>query len=82
MPIVARILLAVAGVVACLGAAPAGAHVLFARGSAVPPAVQDFAWRTIEARCAFQAHERAERSFWAYRSRVDRVGGATGVGKR
>jgi len=56
---------------------PAGAHLMFSRESPVPTAVQDFAWRAIEIHCDFQAHERAQRSFWAYRTHVDRMDGAT-----
>ena len=56
---------------------PAGAHLMFSRESPVPSAVRDFAWRAIAAHCAYQAYEREQRSFWAYRTRVDRVGGAT-----
>ena len=36
-----RIALAIAWAIAGLGATPAGAEILFARGSAVPRAVQD-----------------------------------------
>lgn len=58
-------------------AAPARADLMFARDSAVPPAVQDFAWRAIESRCDYQQHERTQRSFWVYRTRLDRAGGAS-----
>jgi|RhiMethySRZTD1v2_1073278.scaffolds.fasta_scaffold774356_2 hypothetical protein len=47
-------------------AAPAEARILFARGAAVPRAVQAFAWRVIETGCAYHLHERRQRSFWAY----------------
>jgi hypothetical protein len=49
-----------------VGAAPAEARILFARGAEVPRAVQAFAWRVIETRCAYHLHERRQRSFWAY----------------
>ena len=72
-----RIALAIAWAIAGLSAAPAGAEILFARGSAVPRAVQEFAWHAIETRCDYRAYERAQRSFWAYRTRAERVDGAT-----
>ena len=72
-----RTLLAITVALASLAAAPAGAGLLFAGGSAVPPSVQAFAWRVIQAHCDFQAHERAERSFWAYRARAERIDGGT-----
>jgi hypothetical protein len=72
-----RIVCAIAWAVAGLSATPAAAEILFARGSAVPPAVQEFAWHAIETRCDHQAFERAQRSFWAYRTRAERVDGAT-----
>ena len=40
--------------------------IMFARDSAVPRPVQEFAWRVIETRCNYHAHERQQRSFWAY----------------
>jgi hypothetical protein len=40
--------------------------ILFARGARVPEVVEQFAWRVIEERCAYQAYERRQRSFWAY----------------
>lgn len=40
--------------------------ILFARGAHVPEVVEQFAWRVIEERCAYQAYERRQRSFWAY----------------
>jgi hypothetical protein len=72
-----RIALALAWAMAALSAAPAGAEILFARDSAVPRAVREFAWHAVETRCAYQAYERAQRSFLAYRTRVERVDGAT-----
>src|SRR5262245_25177409 len=47
---------------------------LFARDSAVPPAVQEFAWRVIATRCNYQSYEREQRSFWAYRAQARSVG--------
>lgn len=55
------------------GPASNGSRVLFARNSAVPPAVQEFAWRVIETRCNYQAYEREQRSFWAYDARARNV---------
>jgi hypothetical protein len=40
--------------------------ILFTRGTDVPRPVQEFAWRVIETRCAYQLYERQQRSFWAY----------------
>jgi hypothetical protein len=45
-----------------------------ARHTAVPRRVQEFAWRVIETRCNYQAHEREQRSCWAYDARATRVG--------
>jgi hypothetical protein len=50
---------------------------LFARGTHVPPAVQEFAWRVIETHCNHGAHERSQRSFWAYDARARAVDGGT-----
>jgi hypothetical protein len=47
--------------------------ILFARGTGVPRAVQEFAWRVIETRCNYQAYEREHRSFWAYYAQAVRV---------
>jgi len=60
-----------------LSATPARADFMFARDSAVPSTVRDFAWRAIETRCDYQQHERTQRSFWVYRARLGRDGGAT-----
>ena len=46
---------------------------MFARDSAVPRPVQEFAWRVIETRCNYQSDERDRRSFWAYRVRTGRI---------
>lgn len=48
-------------------------RLLFARGTAVPRAVQQFAWRVIEERCDYQSFERRQRSFWAYDARAHAV---------
>lgn len=53
--------------------APVDAQIMFARDSAVPPSVQEFAWRVIETRCNYQSYERDQRSFWAYRVRTRRI---------
>lgn len=53
-----------------LAPGPLDSRILFARGSPVPPAVQQFAWRVIEARCNYQAYERDRRSFWAADARA------------
>ena len=47
-------------------AAALDSPILFGRGTPVPKAVQQFAWRVIEERCDYQSWERAQRSFWAY----------------
>ncbi len=62
---------------AVIAAAPIDFRILFARGSAVPQPVREFAWQVIETRCNYQAFEREQRSFWAYDARATRVG--TGV---
>jgi hypothetical protein len=49
-----------------LAAAPIESKILFARDTIVPRSVQQFAWRVIETRCNYHAHERQQRSFWAY----------------
>jgi len=54
--------------------APVDADVLFAHDPAVPRAVQDFARNVIETRCQYQSHERAQRLFWAFRTRVRHIG--------
>jgi hypothetical protein len=62
---------------ALCGPAAAGAPegILFSADAKVPPAVRAFAWRVIETRCDFQAHELAQRSFWAYDARTRDVDG-------
>jgi hypothetical protein len=54
-------------------AAPAEAEILFAADAGVPRPVQEFAWRVIETRCAYQRYELGQRSFWAYDARVRRI---------
>ena len=54
-------------------AAPTDARILFARDTGVPRPVQEFAWRVIETRCAYHAHEHQQRSFWAYDARARNV---------
>ena len=51
--------------------------ILFAGHPAVPPAVQDFAWRVIETRCRYESHERELRSFWAYDTRATKTDAGT-----
>jgi hypothetical protein len=56
-----------------LAASPANgvdSTLMFARGTPVPSAVQQFAWRVIEERCHYQSFERRQRSFWAYDSQA------------
>jgi hypothetical protein len=69
MPGLLLMLCALAG----FSAAPVEASLMFAGDSAVPPSVQEFAWRVIETRCNFQSHERTQRSFWAYDARARRT---------
>jgi hypothetical protein len=69
MPGLLLMLCALAG----FSVAPVDAWVMFAGDSAVPPSVQEFAWRVIETRCNFQSHERRQRSFWAYDARARRT---------
>jgi hypothetical protein len=45
---------------------PTDSRILFARDTDVPRPVQEFAWHVIETHCAYQSHERRQRSFWAY----------------
>jgi hypothetical protein len=49
--------------------------ILFSRGSPVPPPVQQFAWRVIEARCNYQSYERSQRVFWASDARATKGDG-------
>jgi hypothetical protein len=49
----------------------------FPGNTAVPRAVQEFAWRVIKTRCNYQSYERDQRSFWAYNVKTTRSG--TGV---
>src|SRR5262245_29528958 len=51
-----------------------GSQILFARGTAVPRPVQEFAWRVIETRCNYLAYEREQRSFFAYAEKVEKTG--------
>jgi hypothetical protein len=55
---------------------PVDGKILFPRGTAVPPAVQAFAWQVIETHCAYQGYERAQRSFWATRADATTVQGS------
>lgn len=58
---------------ASVSVAPVDAQIVFARDSAVPPSVQEFAWRVIETRCNYQSYERDQRSFWAYNVLARRI---------
>jgi hypothetical protein len=51
----------------------AESRILFPRGTEVAPPVQEFAWRVIETRCAYQSYERQQRSFWAYDAQARKV---------
>ena len=55
-------------------AAPIDSQIQFPGDSAVPRAVQEFAWRVIETRCNYQAYEYRERSFWAYDVKTRKAG--------
>jgi hypothetical protein len=52
---------------------PTDSRILFARNTDVPRPVQEFAWRVIETHCAYQSHERRQRSFWAYGAHTRKV---------
>ena len=54
-------------------AVPSDSRILFTRDTAVPPSVQEFAWRVIETRCNYQRYERDQRSFWAYDAQARKV---------
>jgi hypothetical protein len=60
-----------------LAAVATDSRIVFARDSAVPRGVQEFAWRVIETRCNYQGYERGQRTFWAYHTRVTKL--ETGV---
>jgi hypothetical protein len=47
--------------------------IMFARDSAVPRPVQEFAWRVIETRCNYQGYERRQRTFWAYHTQAQKL---------
>lgn len=47
--------------------------IMFARDSAVPRPVQEFAWRVIETRCDYQGYERGQRTFWAYHTQAQKL---------
>ena len=47
--------------------------IMFARDSAVPRPVQEFAWRVIETRCNYQGYERGQRTFWAYHTQAQKL---------
>ena len=53
-------------VAAGFAAVPTDSRIVFAGDTEVPRPVQEFAWRVIETRCAYQSYERQQRSFWAY----------------
>jgi hypothetical protein len=64
-------------VFAAVSASPTDSKILFPRGVTVPRPVQEFAWKVIETRCNYQAHEREQRSFWAYDAHVKNVDAGT-----
>jgi hypothetical protein len=72
----ALLLALVFSVVAGFTAPRADARILFAKGTDVPPRVQQFAWRVIEARCRSLSYGLDQRSFWAYDARGSRSDGA------
>jgi hypothetical protein len=47
--------------------------IMFARDSAGPRPVQEFAWRVIETRCNYQGYERGQRTFWAYHTQAQKL---------
>ena len=53
-----------------LAAATPDSRIMFARDSAVPRPVQEFAWRVVETRCNYQGYERGQRTFWAYHTQA------------
>ena len=74
----ARVLALVA--MLCVMPSPSSAltgGILFAGHPAVPPAVQDFAWRVIETHCGYESQERDLRSFWAYDTRAAKTDAGT-----
>ena len=75
--VLVRRMLALALVVCALAgfAAPVDSRILFARDTPVPRPVQAFAWRVIVTNCAYQQFEREQRSFWAFQTQANRVGG-------
>src|SRR5262245_29907767 len=56
-----------------LAAAVTDLPIMFARDSAVPRSVQEFAWRLIETRCNYQGYERGQRTFWAYHTQATKL---------
>jgi hypothetical protein len=56
-----------------LAAVTRDSRIMFARDSAVPGPVQQFAWRVIETRCNYQGYERGQRTFWAYHTQATRL---------
>jgi hypothetical protein len=73
----ALLLMIVMGVAASpsaeLAAVTPDSRIMFARDSAVPRPVQEFAWRIIETRCNYQGYERGQRTFWAYHTQATRL---------
>jgi hypothetical protein len=70
-------LLAVFWVSVGIAHAPVDSQIEYPGNTAVPRAVQKFAWRVIKTRCNYQSYERDQRSFWAYNVKTSRSG--TGV---
>jgi hypothetical protein len=70
-------LLAVLWVSVGFAHASVDSRIEFPGNTAVPRAVQEFAWRVIKTRCNYQSYEHDQRSFWAYNVKTSRSG--TGV---
>jgi hypothetical protein len=56
-----------------VAAVTADSRIMFARDSAIPRPVQEFAWRVIETRCDYQGYERGQRTFWAYHTQAQKL---------
>lgn len=56
---------------------PLDSPIQFPRATPVPRPVQAFAWEVIARRCAYQAYELSQRSFWASDARARADAGGT-----
>ena len=66
-------LLCLAAMLCALGgfaSLPLDSPIQFPRATSVPRPVQLFAWKVITQRCAYQAYELSQRSFWASDARA------------